>query len=254
MLKPTAATEENHHYHIHVPRHSQQTSITRRNMLTASAALTGAAMAGVMSSAFAQQALIGTTARATAEQALGPFFPMTLPRDQDADLTVIAGKNGRAGRAGRALGQIVYVSGRVMNLRGEPVANAVLEIWQANSVGRYSHIGDQSAIPLDPNFEGYAKIRTDTDGNYRFKTVKPAAYPTGVDGWSRPPHIHFDIKGRATRLITQMYFEGEALNEKDRLFAATNAKETLVARYGAPSGKQERDALVAAWDVVLNFG
>ena len=253
MLKPTAATEENHR-HIHVPASLPSIAITRRSMLTASAALTGAVMVGGMSTAFAQQALIGTTVRATGEQALGSFYPFTLPADQDADLTVIAGKNGRAGRAGRALGQIVYVSGRVMNLRGEPVANAVLEIWQANSVGRYSHIGDQSAIPLDPNFEGYAKIRSDADGNYRFKTVKPAAYPTGVDGWSRPPHIHFDIKGRATRLVTQMYFEGEALNEKDRLFAGANAKETLLAHYGAPSGKQERDALVAAWDVVLNFG
>ena len=86
------------------------------------------------------------------------------------------------------------------------------------------------------------------------KTVRPAAYPTGVGGWSRPPHIHFDIKGRANRLVTQMYFAGEALNEKDRLFAATNAKETLLARASAPSGKPERDALVAAWDVVLNFG
>ena len=243
LLTPTAPTEENHR-HIHVPSHSQHTGITRREMLTASAALTGAAMAGVMSSAFAQKALL----RPTNEQALGPFFPITLPVDQDADLTVIAGKNGRA------LGQILYVSGRVTNLRGEPVANAELEIWQANAVGRYNHPGDQGTPPLDPNFEGYAKIRTGADGSYQFKTVKPAAYPTGIDGWSRPPHIHFDIKGRTSRLITQMYFAGEALNEKDKLYASSGGKETLTARYGAPSGKQERDALVALWDVVLNFG
>ena len=243
MLKPTAATEENHR-HIHVPASLPSIAITRRGMLTASAALTGTAIASIITPAWAQQSRL----RPTAEQALGPFYPITLPADQDADLTVINGKSGRA------LGQIVYVGGRVTNVRGEPIANATLEIWQANSVGRYSHVGDQSTIPLDPNFDGYAKIRTDADGNYRFKTVKPAEYPTGVDGWSRPPHIHFDISGRGSRLITQMYFAGEALNEKDRLFAATNAKETLLARYSAPSGKQERDALVAAWDVVLNFG
>ena len=239
-LTPTAPTEENHR-HIHLPTHSQNFGITRRGMLTASAALTGAAMAGVLSPAWAQQSRL----RPTNEQVLGPFYPMPLPADQDADLTVIAGKNGRA------LGQIVYVSGRVTNVRGEPVANAELELWQANSVGRYSHPGDQGSPPLDPNFEGYAKIRTGIDGSYQFKTVKPAAYATGVDGWSRPPHIHFDIKGRGSRLVTQMYFAGEALNEKDKLYANSGGKETLTARYGAPSGKQERDALVALWDVVL---
>lgn len=245
MLKLTVPTEENHH-HIHVPTHSQHIGITRRGMLTASAALTGAAMAGVMSAAFAQQARL----RPTSEQVLGPFFPITLPINQDADLTVIAGRNSRA------LGQIVYVSGRVTNLRGEPVANAELEIWQANAVGRYSHPGDQGPALLDPNFEGYAKIRTGADGNYSFKTIKPAPYPTGIDGWLRPPHIHFDIKGRDSRLVTQMYFAGEALNEKDKLFTSASAegRKSLLARYDAPSGKQERDALVAHWDVVLHFG
>ena len=245
LLTPTAPTEENHP-HIHVPTSLQTEGITRRSMLTASAALTGAAMAGIISPVWAQQSRI----RPTSEQVMGPFYPVTLPVDQDADLTVIAGKNGRA------LGQIVYVSGRVTNLRGEPVANAELEIWQANSVGRYTHPGDQSPALIDPNFEGYAKIRTGADGNYSFKTVKPAAYPTGIDGWLRPPHIHFDIKGRASRLVTQMYFAGEALNEKDKLFtsASVDGRKSLTARYGVPSGKQERDALVALWDVVLVSG
>ncbi len=245
LLMPTAPTEENHR-HIHMPAALETMGITRRGMLTASAALTGAAMAGVMSSAFAQKASL----RPTSEQVMGPFYPVTLPADQDADLTVIAGKSGRA------LGQIVYVSGRVTNVRGEPVANAELEIWQANSVGRYSHPGDQNPALLDPNFEGYAKIRTGADGNYSFKTVKPAAYPTGTDGWSRPPHIHFDIKGRVSRLVTQMYFAGEALNEKDRLFTSSSpeGRRSLLARYDAPSGKQERDALVALWDIALISG
>ena len=231
---------------IHVPTHSEPNGISRRGILTASAALTGAALAGILSPAWAQQSRL----RPTNEQVMGPFYPVTLPADQDADLTVIAGKNGRA------LGQIVYISGRVTNVRGESVANAELELWQANSVGRYSHPGDQGPALLDPNFEGYAKIRTGADGNYSFKTVKPAAYPTGIDGWLRPPHIHFDIKGRASRLVTQMYFAGEALNEKDRLFnsASADGRKSLTARNSTPSGKQERDALVAIWDVVLASG
>ena len=245
LLMPTASTEENHR-HIHVPTSLQSVGFTRRSMLTASAALTGAALAGVLSPVSAQPSHL----RPTNEQVMGPFYPMTLPADQDADLTVVAGKNGRA------LGQIVYVSGRVSNVRGEPIANAELEIWQANSVGRYSHPGDQGPAVLDPNFEGFAKIRTGADGNYSFKTVKPAAYSTGIDGWSRPPHIHFEIKGRASRLVTQMYFAGEVLNEKDKLFAGANVdgRKSLTARYGAPSGTQERDALVAIWDVVLVSG
>ncbi len=244
LLTPTAPTEENHH-RIHVHSHSQHIGITRRGMLTASAALTGAALVGVMSPISAQQSRL----RPTSEQIMGPFYPVTLPVDQDADLTGINGKNGRA------LGQIVYLSGRVTNVRGEPIANAELEIWQANSVGRYNHPGDTGSPPIDPNFEGYAKIRTGADGNYSLKTIKPAAYPASA-GWTRPPHIHFDIKGRASRLVTQMYFEGEALNEKDRLFtsASTEGRKSLLARADAPSGKQERDALVAIWDVVLASG
>ena len=245
LLLPTAPTEENHH-HIHAPTHRHRVGISRRGVLTASAAIGGAALAGVFAPAWAQQSRL----RPTSEQVMGPFYPMTLPADQDADLTVIAGKSGRA------LGQILYVSGRVTNVRGEPIANAELEIWQANSVGRYSHPGDQGPAVLDPNFEGYAKIRTGADGNYSFKTVKPAAYPTGINGWSRPPHIHFDIKGRTSRLVTQMYFAGELLNEKDKLFTSSSVdgRKSLLSRYEAPSGKQERDALVARWDVVLHLG
>jgi protocatechuate 3,4-dioxygenase beta subunit len=172
-----------------------------------------------------------------------------LPIDQDADLTVIAGKDARA------LGKVLYVSGLVTDLRGEPVVDAVLEIWQANAVGRYTHPADDNASPIDPNFEGYAKIRTGPDGSYHFKTVKPGAYPvTPVPGWIRPPHIHFDVKGRASRLMTQMYFEGETLNDKDRFLQGVTRKDALIARYGTPSGPQEPNALVATWNIVLIAG
>ena len=146
LLTPTAATEEDHR-HIHVPASLASVTITRRSMLTASVALSGTAIASMISPAWAQQSRL----RPTAEQVLGPFYPATLPADQDADLTVIAGKSGRA------LGQIVYVSGRITNVRGEPVANAELELWQANAVGRYRHPGDQGPVPLDPHFEWLRK-------------------------------------------------------------------------------------------------
>jgi protocatechuate 3,4-dioxygenase, beta subunit len=240
MLKPTPQIEEGHSHRAHPPALAGG-GLTRRALLTASAAMTG----GFATTAFGQAARV----RPTPEQVLGPFYPVQLPVDQDADLTVIAGKDGHA------LGQILYLSGVVTNLRGEPVADAVVEIWQANAGGRYTHPADDNTTPIDPNFEGYAKIRTGPDGSYRFKTVKPGAYPvTPVPGWIRPPHIHFDVKGRASRLMTQMYFEGEALNDKDRYLKEIQRKESLTARYGVSTGQQEKDALVATWNIALIAG
>jgi protocatechuate 3,4-dioxygenase beta subunit len=212
-------------------------------MLKASAAIAGGGLAAAMAPAFGQQ----PTFRSTNEQILGPFYPVRLPVDQDADLTVIAGMDARA------LGQVLYVSGRVTNRLGEPVADAELEIWQANAAGRYNHPADQNPAPIDINFQGYAKIRTGPDGGYRIKTVKPGAYPA-EPGWTRPPHIHFDVKGRASRLVTQMYFEGEDLNDKDRLLQGASRKEGLIAHYGTPSAQQEPNALVAVWNIVLMAG
>ncbi|MBI5258571.1 MAG: protocatechuate 3,4-dioxygenase [Burkholderiales bacterium] len=198
-----------------------------------------------MQLAFGQPA----AARPTSEQVSGPFYPVRLPADQDADLTVIAG------RTARAQGTLVYLSGRVTNVRGEPVPNADIEVWQANAAGRYTHPADDNAQPIDPHFDGYARIRSDADGRYRLKTIKPGAYPA-APGWMRPPHIHFDIRGRHSRLVTQMYFEGEELNAKDRFFDRLSpaGKEGLLARYGTPSAQHEPNALVAVWNIVLIAG
>ena len=242
MLIPTAPVDETH-------RHSWDAAalpgpgFSRRGMLTASLAFTAAGLAGITTIATGQQ----TALRPTSEQVLGPFYPVGMPADQDADLTVIAGKEGHA------LGQVLYVSGRVTNVRGEPAVNAELEIWQANAAGRYTHPSDQNPAPIDPNFEGYARIRTGPDGSYRFKTVKPGAYATGPTS-TRPPHIHFEVKSGVNRLVTQMYLEGEPLNDKDAILQGASRKEGLIARYGAPSGQQELDALVAVWNIVLRVG
>lgn len=183
----------------------------------------------------------------TSDEILGPFYPTNTPADQCGDLTYIAGKTGRA------LGSIVYLSGRVLNRRGEPVPNAELDIWQANAAGRYAHPADENPAPIDPNFEGHARIRTGPDGSWRIKTVKPGGYPVTPD-WSRPPHIHFDARGQVSRLVTQMYFEGESLNEKDILLQRTWGKETLIARYLETTGSDESKVLVAQWDIVLLGG
>ncbi len=114
----------------------------------------------------------------------------------------------------RAAGQVVHVMGRVLNTAGEPVTGARIEIWQANSHGRYTHPSDDNPAPLDPNFEGYANLVTDARGPLSLQDHQARrAYPAG--GGMRPPHIHFDVAGRTNRLVTQMYFPGEQLIEND---------------------------------------
>lgn len=239
MLTPTPQIQESHQHKVNGSA-LPGTRLTRRRMLTATVAIAGTGLAGGMAPAFGQQAL----ARPTNGQILGPFYPVRQPTDQDADLTIIAGRDTRA------LGKIFYLSGRVTNVRGEPIIDAELDIWQANAAGRYDHPADRNPEPVDPNFQGFTRIRTGPDGSYRFKTIKPGAYPATSD-WMRPPHIHFDVKGRASRLVTQMYFEGEILNDKDKLLQDSSRKEGLIARYSAPSGAQESNALVAVWNIVL---
>jgi protocatechuate 3,4-dioxygenase, beta subunit len=245
MYSPTPSIDDGHR-HVHVRPEAPADTFTRRHLLAASAAVAGAGLTGTALPAFGQQPAV----RSTNEQVIGPFYPVRQPADQDADLTVIAGK-----KDARALGTIVYFSGRITNLRGELVPDAELELWQANAAGRYTHPADDNPQSVDPNFDGYARIRTDAEGRYRFKTIKPGAYPA-APGWVRPPHIHFDVRGKESRLVTQMYFEGEELNAKDRYFdrLPPAGKEALVARYGTRSAEHEQGALVAVWNIVLRAG
>jgi protocatechuate 3,4-dioxygenase beta subunit len=102
---------------------------------------------------------------------------------------------------------VLNVIGRVLNLAGEPVRTAKVEVWQANAYGRYTHPSDPNPAPLDPNFEGSAVLTTDSEGQYRFKTIA-AAYPAGPNRM-RPAHIHFQVSGRQDKIVTQMYFEND---------------------------------------------
>jgi len=182
--------------------------------------------------------------RETADLITGPFYPLDKPRDVDADLTLIRGHRERA------LGQVVQVTGRVMTLRGEPVRHAAIDVWQANARGRYSHPSDpNTGAPLDPNFQGYARLRTDGDGQYRLTTIKPGAYPT-ARGDMRAPHIHFQIDAAFDRKVTQLFFPDEPLNDQDRYLNSVRRPETLIARLDDPSGS----VLTANWNIVLHSG
>ena len=123
----------------------------------------------------------------------------------------------------RAIGQLIQISGRVMDEDGAPVADAMIEIWQANSAGKYIHEWDRHQAPIDPNFTGQGRFLTDQEGRYQFRTIKPGGYPVmESDWWWRPPHIHFSIFGASwmDRFITQIFFPGEPLNETDLLLNA----------------------------------
>jgi len=138
----------------------------------------------------------------------GPVFGAGDLGPADADLL----GNGRGD--GDPIGERIVVHGRVLDENGRPLANSLLEVWQANAAGRYNHLNDSYLAPIDPNFAGGGRCLTDADGWYIFRTVKPGPYPwpNGPDAW-RPAHIHFSLFGEAfgQRLVTQMYFEGDPL-------------------------------------------
>ena len=212
----------------------------RRDILKMSVMI-GAASAVSTKFAFAQAAM-----QRTPDQILGPFYPLK-PLGQNADLTRVPG------RPGRAEGQVLDVMGRVLNLKGEPVRDAKVEVWQANAQGRYTHPSDTNPAPLDPNFEGTAVLTTDGDGRYRFKTIKPAAYPAGPNRM-RPAHIHFQVSGRQDRLVTQMYFEGDPYNDTDRFLQTAGRTELLIAKLLPPTPELEPGSKLAMFDLVLNVG
>jgi protocatechuate 3,4-dioxygenase, beta subunit len=181
----------------------------------------------------------------TPDQILGPYFPTGHRPVPQADLTSIKGVEGLA------QGEIIEVTGRVLNLDGEPVRGIPVTVWQANSFGRYLHTNDSNPAPLDPNFVGCVGIRSDNDGLYRIKTVRPGAYPAGPN-WMRPPHIHFEVRGQFERLITQMYFPDEPLNASDRLLNAALRPDLLVA---TPVPSEHRSGCpVLNFNIVLTRG
>ncbi len=128
----------------------------------------------------------------------------------------------------RAIGQFIEVAGRIVDQDGAPIASAMIEIWQANSAGKYVHELDRHEAPIDPNFTGEGRILTDAEGQYKFLSIKPGAYPVmESDWWWRPPHIHFSVFGPSwmNRFVTQIFFPGEPLNETDLLLNAVQDPE-----------------------------
>ena len=179
----------------------------------------------------------------TPDLILGPFYPAGQLAPRHDDLT--ASKD--YGR--RAHGQHMHLRGTVTDETGVAVPGAEIQIWQANSAGRYRHPCDASTSPLDPGFDGFAAQITDAQGGYAFRTVKPGAY-RAADTEMRAPHIHFQVTAGAFRLVTQMFFDDEALNGEDRHLQALRTPALLVAQRLSPS-EHQRDIPTYQWNLVV---
>lgn len=193
----------------------QKNSVNRREILGKSLIVTAAAgFAGIAS---AQNLCL--TGDATPEQPKGPFYPITPHADIDADLTLVKGKRVRA------RGEILDLYVLVQDENCQPIPGALVDLWQACTTGKYDHPYDPNTAEVDPNFQYWAKVLTNSKGYVRVRTVKPGAYPA-AEGWIRPPHIHFKISARGKQeLITQMYFDGEALNRIDEYWKILSPEE-----------------------------
>ena len=180
----------------------------------------------------------------------GPAFGDGDVTAADADLTTQ--------QDGEPLGERIVVSGRVLGSDGRPVPGTLIEIWQANAAGRYRHANDQHPAPLDPNFTGAGRCLTDSEGRYRFVSVKPGAYPwrNHPNAW-RPAHIHLSVFGRAftDRLVTQMYFPGDPLFEFDPISQSVRdpaARRRMVSAFDWETTTPEW-ALGYTFDIVLGI-
>jgi protocatechuate 3,4-dioxygenase beta subunit len=179
---------------------------------------------------------------ATPRQTQGPFYPVTLPADTDADLVRVQGA------AAQAMGTVTHLRGRVTDTAGGALAGALVEIWQCDAQGIYRHPRAPDTARFDGNFQGYGRVTTDATGAYAFRTLRPAPYP------GRTPHIHVQVtRPGGTVLVTQLYVPGEPLNARDALLNRIRdprARDAVIIPF-VPADRIEPRALLAQFDIVL---
>jgi protocatechuate 3,4-dioxygenase beta subunit len=215
-----------------------QPSTTRRRFLRSASLAAGFfAVPGL----FAEE-LMRQTPRVT----IGPLYPRTLPLDSDNDLVKLSNS------LTPAVGEITHLSGRLLGRHGEPIKNAVVEIWQVDNTATYlQERSGKSAGSFDPNFQGFGRFETGSSGEYYFRTIKPVPYPT------RPaPHIHFLVKltGREP-FATQLYIKGHPGNARDFIYRGigdSRAQEAVTVDF-APVKDSRIGELAAKFDIVLGF-
>ena len=195
-------------------------------------------------SAFSVRGLFAEELTRTPKQTEGPFYPDRLPLDTDNDLIVINDT------LTPAVGEITHLSGRILDARGNPIRNAVVEIWQCDSGGAYLHSKTGNADKKDRNFQGFGRFITGRAGEYGFRTIKPVPYP------GRTPHIHFAVKVPGQeKFVTQCYVKGHPGNEKDGILRSLRdekVRESVLVEF-APLRESRVGELAARFDIVLGL-
>ena len=176
----------------------------------------------------------------TPSQTAGPFFHDCLLRE-DAPGNVLVRPETE--------GERIRIEGHIHDGDGVPVSDALVEIWQANSHGRYSHPVDRRPAPLDPTFGGFGRCGTDERGRYWFETVRPGRVPFDERSW-QAPHILVTVfaRGLLNHLVTRLYFEGEPANAEDRVLQRVpeDRRATLLAKRATVDG-----TVVYRFDIIL---
>lgn len=189
----------------------------------------------------------GTFAEAliqTPPQTEGPFYPDKLPLDTDNDLIIVNDA------LTPAAGEITWLSGRILDAKGDPIRNATVEIWQCDAHGVYLHGNSDNKAKRDANFQGFGRFLTGLSGEYLFRTIKPVAYP------GRTPHIHFAVKLKGRdKFTTQCYIQGEPQNDRDGVLRGIRddkARASVIVPF-APVKNSKAGELAAKFDIVLGF-
>jgi protocatechuate 3,4-dioxygenase beta subunit len=181
----------------------------------------------------------------TPEQTEGPFYPDKLPLDTDNDLLIVNEK------ITPAVGEVTHLTGKILGPNGDPIRNALVEIWQCDNNGVYLHSGSDGGDKRDKNFQGFGRFMTGPDGAYYFRTIKPVAYP------GRTPHIHFAVKmkGHEQKWTTQCYIKGEAKNDRDGVYRGirdAKQRESVTIDF-SPIKSSKIKELAAKFDIVMGY-
>ena len=179
---------------------------------------------------------------ATPPQTEGPFYPTAFPADIDNDLVQVRGQQARA------MGTVLHLEGRVLDLTGKPVEGAIVEIWQCDAQGIYDHPRQPGRDRRDTAFQGYGRLPVGADGRYSFRTLKPVAYA------GRSPHIHFKVATSAGKMLTsQFYIAGDSGNARDGVFRGIRdpRQRELVEMKLPPAPGIEAGALATTMDIVI---
>ncbi|MBP9903229.1 MAG: intradiol ring-cleavage dioxygenase [Verrucomicrobia bacterium] len=199
---------------------------------------------GLASAFFAVPCDFAEALQLTPLQTEGPFYPDKLPLDTDNDLIVVNDA------LTPAAGEITWLNGRILDVRGGPICNALVEIWQADHNGVYLHHGSENAGRRDGNFQGFGRFLTGSSGEYQFRTIKPVPYP------GRTPHIHFAVKVKGRdKFTTQCYIQGEPRNAHDgvlKCIQEPKARNSVIIPF-TPLSDSRAGELNARFDIVMGF-